>query len=56
VLIGRPFAYGLAVRGEPGVRDVLHNLLAELDLTMSLAGCARFADAGRDSLVRHPAG
>src|SRR5439155_2563377 len=29
VLIGRPYAYGLAIAGEPGVRDVLRNLAAD---------------------------
>ena len=38
VLIGRLYAYGLAVAGEQGVRDVLLNLLADLDLTLALSG------------------
>ncbi len=54
VLLGRPYVYGLAVRGEGGVRDVLHNLLAELDLTMSLAGCSSFQEVGRHSLASLP--
>jgi len=52
VLVGRPYAYGLAVRGEAGVRDVLHNLLAELDLTMSLGGFRSTAALDRDAVVR----
>jgi lactate 2-monooxygenase len=40
VLIGRLFAYGLAVAGEPGVREVLQNLLADFDLTLALSGQA----------------
>ena len=39
VLIGRPYVYGLALAGEDGVRDVLQNFAADLDLTMGLAGC-----------------
>ncbi len=39
VLVGRPYVYGLAVAGEAGVAEVLRNMLAELDLTMGLAGC-----------------
>ena len=39
VLIGRPYAYGLAIAGEDGVREVIRNFRAELDLTMGLAGC-----------------
>jgi L-lactate dehydrogenase (cytochrome) len=38
VLIGRPYAYGLAVAGETGVRQVLRNLIADLDLTLALSG------------------
>ena len=38
-LIGRPYAYGLGVAGEDGVREVLRNLAADFDLTMGLAGC-----------------
>jgi len=37
--IGRPYAYGLALGGEQGVRTVMEYLLAELDLTMALNGC-----------------
>jgi len=51
VLLGRPYAYGLAVGGEDGVRDVVSNLLADLDLTLALAGCASVAELGRDNLV-----
>ena len=38
VLIGRPCMYGLAVAGEQGVKSVLQNLLADLDITMTLTG------------------
>ena len=44
VLLGRLFAWGLAVAGETGVREVLLNFLADLDLTLGLAGCASPAD------------
>ncbi|MEO1084201.1 MAG: alpha-hydroxy-acid oxidizing protein, partial [Acidobacteriota bacterium] len=37
--VGRPWVYGLALGGEGGVRDVLKNLIAELELTMLLSGC-----------------
>ena len=39
VCIGRPYAYGLAIAGEAGVREVLENLIAEMDLTIGLLGC-----------------
>lgn len=51
-LIGRPWVYGLAANGPAGVRDVLHNLLAELDLTLGLTGCTSVADARDITLVR----
>jgi isopentenyl diphosphate isomerase/L-lactate dehydrogenase-like FMN-dependent dehydrogenase len=51
VLLGRPYCYGLAVGGEDGVRSVLQNLLADLDLTLGLAGCASFAELGLSNLV-----
>jgi len=38
VLLGRLYTWGLAVAGEPGVRDVVLNLLADLDLTLALSG------------------
>ncbi len=51
VLLGRPYAYGLAIAGEPGVRDVILNLIADLDLALGLTGCASFAELGRDRLI-----
>lgn len=50
VCVGRPFVYGLALDGEAGVEAVLGNLIAELDLTLALAGGAALADA-RDLLA-----
>ncbi len=46
VLLGRLYLWGLAVAGEEGVRDVLLNLVADLDLTMALSGysCCRKLD------------
>jgi len=38
VLVGRPCMYGLAVAGESGVKAVLQHLMADLDITMALAG------------------
>ena len=50
VLIGRPYAYGLALAGEQGVKEVLANLLADVDLTLGLAGCNSWADVTKDKL------
>jgi isopentenyl diphosphate isomerase/L-lactate dehydrogenase-like FMN-dependent dehydrogenase len=43
-LLGRPHLYGLALAGADGVRQVIENVLAELDLTMGLAGVANLAE------------
>jgi isopentenyl diphosphate isomerase/L-lactate dehydrogenase-like FMN-dependent dehydrogenase len=51
VLIGRPYAYGLAIAGEAGVREVIRNFRADLDLTMGLAGCASIAEIGPEALA-----
>jgi len=44
VLIARPYCWGLALAGEEGVRDVVLNLLADLDVTLALAGVALARD------------
>ena len=54
VLLGRPFCYGLALGGEQGVREVLSNLIADIDLTLGLAGCVSFAEVSRERLVEIP--
>jgi len=51
VCIGRPYAYGLAVDGEAGVRAVLQNLRAEFELTMRLAGCRSLDEITRENLT-----
>ncbi|GIO23821.1 lactate 2-monooxygenase [Oceanobacillus sp. J11TS1] len=38
VLVGRPLMYGLAAAGQKGVREVMQNLLADLDITLGLTG------------------
>lgn len=52
VLVGRPWVYGLAVAGQAGAEAVLRNLIAELDLSLGLAGITSVAEATRDILVR----
>ncbi|CAA7401198.1 unnamed protein product [Spirodela intermedia] len=39
VMVGRPVVFGLAAKGEQGVRRVVEILKDELELTMALAGC-----------------
>src|SRR5690606_29241846 len=52
--IGRPYAYGLALEGEAGVKTVMEYLIAELDLTMALNGCRTPGAISRDLLsVNH---
>ena len=54
VMIGRAWAYALAVDGERGVSRMLQILMAELRVAMILAGCADLADASREFLDRAP--
>jgi lactate 2-monooxygenase len=49
--IGRPYAYGLAANGEAGVQAVMEYLMAELDLTMALAGANDIAAISVDYLA-----
>jgi len=51
VLLGRLYAWGLAVGGEAGVREVLLNFLADFDLTAGLSGCTCVRDL-RPELLR----
>jgi isopentenyl diphosphate isomerase/L-lactate dehydrogenase-like FMN-dependent dehydrogenase len=51
VLLGRVFAYGLAHGGEPGVRHALRCLLADLDLTVGLAGFQGTGELTPDALT-----
>ncbi|XP_058079584.1 peroxisomal (S)-2-hydroxyacid oxidase GLO4-like isoform X2 [Magnolia sinica] len=51
VMVGRPVIYGLAAKGEYGVKRVLEMLRDELELTMALNGCCCVKDITR-SYVR----
>ncbi len=51
VLVGRPYVYGLALAGGAGVRAVMEHLMAELDLTMALAGASTLEEVTRDLLA-----
>jgi len=50
VALGRPYAYGLALAGEEGAREVVRNVLAELDITLGLSGHTSVAELGREAL------
>jgi lactate 2-monooxygenase len=47
VLLGRPYAYALAVGGQRGVEELIQNLMAEIDLTLALAGATSIRDLDR---------
>jgi isopentenyl diphosphate isomerase/L-lactate dehydrogenase-like FMN-dependent dehydrogenase len=51
VLLGRPYAYALAAGGEDGVRQLLLDFLADLDLTLALSGCRSIEDVDRSLLA-----
>ena len=51
VLIGRPYVYALAVGGQRGIEELIQNLMAELDLTLALAGVASVRDLDRSWLT-----
>jgi lactate 2-monooxygenase len=44
VLLGRPYAYGLAIGRQRGVREVIQNLVNDFELTARLAGCRSIAE------------
>lgn len=50
VALGRPYAYGLGIAGEAGVREVVRNVLAELDITLGLAGLTAVSQLDRNVL------
>lgn len=47
VLVGRPVVFGLAAKGEYGVKRVIEMLKDELELTMALSGCPSLKDITR---------
>ncbi|MFB6198499.1 MAG: alpha-hydroxy-acid oxidizing protein, partial [Halobacteriaceae archaeon] len=52
VLLGRPYVYGLAIEGANGVEAVCKNVVADLDLTLGLAGHTSFDTVDRGTLVK----
>jgi lactate 2-monooxygenase len=52
VLLGRPYAYALAVGGARGVEELIQNLMAEIDLALALAGGHSIRDLDRSWLTR----
>ncbi|WNV76057.1 alpha-hydroxy-acid oxidizing protein [Geodermatophilus sp. DSM 44513] len=52
VLLGRPYAWGLALAGEEGVRQVVSDVLGEFDLTLGLTGHTAVGQLTPDVLRR----
>jgi lactate 2-monooxygenase len=52
VLLGRPYAWGLGVAGEAGVRQVVEDVLGEFDLTLGLTGHTAVDQLTREVLRR----
>jgi lactate 2-monooxygenase len=50
VLLGRPYAYALAVGGQRGVEELIQNLMAEIDLNLALAGAHSIRNLDRSWL------
>lgn len=50
VLVGRPVLWALAVGGREGVRELLMNLAADIDLTFALAGKRSLAEVEKSDL------
>lgn len=48
VFIGRPAVWGLAYKGEEGVREILQILHDEFRLSMALSGCRNVAEINRN--------
>lgn len=54
VLLGRPYLYGLGLAGETGVREVVENVTADLDLTLGMMGYADVSEVDRSALAARP--
>jgi len=49
--VARPWCYALALNGENGVVEVLRNLLADVDITLGLAGVTSVTELNRENLT-----
>jgi L-lactate dehydrogenase (cytochrome) len=54
VLIGRPWVYALAARGEPGLDHLLHTFQRELRVAMALTGQTHMASVDQTVLAPNP--
>jgi L-lactate dehydrogenase (cytochrome) len=53
VLIGRPWAWAVAARGEAGVRHILDVMKADIDTALALTGQTAIADVDASALYDH---
>jgi lactate 2-monooxygenase len=52
VLIGRPYAYALAVAGETGVEEVIKHLIAETELQLAISGRSSIQDVDPSLVIK----
>ncbi len=52
VLIGRPYAYAMAVAGEIGVQEVINHLIAETELQLAISGRSSIQDVDKTLIIK----
>lgn len=52
VLVGRPYAYALAVAGETGVEAIIKNLIAETELQLAISGRQSVQDIDSSLVIK----
>lgn len=52
VLVGRPYAYGLAVAGKTGVKQVLEHIIAETELQLGIAGLQSIKEVDESIILK----
>ncbi len=52
VLIGRPYAYALAVAGETGVQEVIKHLVAETELQLAISGRSSIQEVDQSLVIK----
>lgn len=51
VLLGRPYAYALAIGRRCGIRDLILNMLSDFELTSRLAGCRNLTEIDEEMVL-----
>lgn len=51
VLLGRPYAYGLAIDGQSGVASVINNICNDFELTARLSGCRNLNEISEKKVI-----